>query len=65
MALNNISGACFKEDQLPLGFVIPGSVIEANVDAGGLGTLTGKTTIPGDFYFRVPVARHFDWKPVP
>lgn len=54
VALNNVSGKCFKEDELPLGFVIPGGVIEANVDAGQLGNFTGKTTIPGDFYFRVP-----------
>ena len=56
IALDGVSGRCFRESRLPRAFATLGTVIEARVEARGFGTLTGATSLPGDFVLVAPEA---------
>lgn len=56
VTLGQVTGTCFENATLPDGFVVPGGVVTASVEAGPLETLTGTTTVPGDFSLVVPAA---------
>ena len=56
LALGEVSGRCFHEPRLPPEFAMPGTVVEARVEAGGFGTLTGVTNLPGEFVLLAPEA---------
>ncbi len=56
LALGEVSGRCFHEPRLPPEFATSGTVVEARVEAGGFGTLTGATSLPGEFVLLAPEA---------
>jgi len=56
VTLGKVEGTCFENPDLPDGFVVPGGVVAASVEVGARATLTGTTTVPGDFSLVVPEA---------